>query len=50
MELGFLRCDLAVSEFNKIKKYEMVNPLYSIDIDNQLDWLVAETIINNKLL
>ena len=39
-----------LSEFNKIKKYVMVNPLYSIDIDNQFDWLVAETIINNKLL
>ena len=39
-----------VSEFNKIKKYVMNNPLYSIDIDNELDWLVAETIINNKLI
>jgi len=39
-----------VSEFNKIKKYVMNNPLYSIDIDNQLDWLIAETIVNNKLI
>ena len=39
-----------VIEFNKIKKYVMNNPLYSIDIDNELDWLVAETIINNKLI
>lgn len=39
-----------VIEFNKIKKYVMNNPLYSIDIDNELDWLIAETIINNKLI
>ena len=35
---------------NKIKKYIMNDPLYSIDIDNHLDWLVAETVINNKLI
>lgn len=34
----------------KIKKYLMKNPIYSIDIDNHLDWLVAETIINNKFI
>jgi CMP-N,N'-diacetyllegionaminic acid synthase len=39
-----------VREFNKIKKYVMNNPLFSIDIDNQLDWLIAETIINKKLI
>ena len=39
-----------VSEFKKIKKYLMKNPIYSIDIDNHLDWLVAETIINNKFI
>ena len=35
---------------NKIKKYIMNDPLYSIDIDNHLDWLVAETVINNILI
>jgi CMP-N,N'-diacetyllegionaminic acid synthase len=39
-----------VSEFTKIKKYLMKDPIYSIDIDNHLDWLVAETVINNKLI
>jgi CMP-N,N'-diacetyllegionaminic acid synthase len=40
----------SVNSFEKIKKYVMTDPLYSIDIDNYFDWLVAETIINNKLL
>ena len=39
-----------VSEFKKIKKYLMKDPIYSIDIDNHFDWLVAETVINNKLI
>ncbi|MFK8060270.1 MAG: acylneuraminate cytidylyltransferase family protein [Polaribacter sp.] len=39
-----------VSKFKKIKKYVMKDPLYSIDIDNHFDWLVAETVINNKLI
>ena len=34
----------------KIKKYIMKDPIYSIDIDNHFDWLVAETVINNKLI
>lgn len=44
-----LKCK-SVSEFKKIKKYVMKDPLYSIDIDNHFDWLVAETVINNKLI
>ena len=39
-----------VSEFKKIKKYLMNDPIYSIDIDNNFDLLVAETVINNKLI
>lgn len=39
-----------ITEFSKIKKYIMKDPLYSIDIDNHFDWLVAETVINNKLI
>ena len=38
------------NEFFKIKKYVMNNPIYSIDIDNNFDWLVAETVIKNKLI
>lgn len=29
---------------NKIKKYVMKNPFYSIDIDNELDWMFTEFI------
>lgn len=32
----------------KIKKYLMQDPIYSIDIDEELDWLLAETILNKK--
>ncbi|WP_417857476.1 MULTISPECIES: cytidylyltransferase domain-containing protein [Flavobacteriaceae] len=39
-----------ISEFKKIKKYLMEDPLYSIDIDSHFDWLVAETVIKNKLI
>lgn len=38
------------NEFYKIKKYVMDNPIYSIDIDTKLDWLVAESVIKNKLI
>ena len=37
-------------DFNKIKKYVIKDPLYSIDIDNQLDWLLAETVVKNNLV
>ena len=39
-----------MNSFKKIKKTIMSNPFYSADIDNDFDWLVAETIINNKLV
>ena len=39
-----------INEFNKIKKYVMEDPVYSIDIDTHFDWLVAETVIKNKLV
>ena len=39
-----------INEFNKIKKYVMEDPVYSIDIDTHFDWLVAETVIKNKLI
>ena len=34
----------------KIKKYTMVNSIYSIDIDTLFDWMICETVVNNKLL
>lgn len=39
-----------INKLKKIKKYLMDNPIYSLDIDTHFDWLIAETIINNKLL
>ena len=39
-----------ISEFKRIKKYLMTNQIYSVDIDTNFDWLLAETIINNKLI
>tara|TARA_Y100001970_G_scaffold294060_1_gene446379 strand:- start:3805 stop:4497 length:693 start_codon:yes stop_codon:yes gene_type:complete len=39
-----------ISSFTKNKKYVINNQLYSIDIDDSFDWLVAETIIKNKML
>lgn len=39
-----------ISSFKKNKKYVMKNPFYSIDIDDSFDWLIAKTIIDNKLL
>ena len=39
-----------ISEFKRIKKYLMTNQMYSVDIDTNFDWLLAETIINNKLI
>ena len=39
----------AVSNFDKIKKYVMTDPIYSIDIDTPFDWMLCETIVNNKL-
>lgn len=36
-----------ISQFDKIKKYVM-NPFESIDIDNDLDWFVAEQLLKNK--
>lgn len=38
------------NKINKIKKYIMVDLIYSIDIDTNLDWMLCETVINNKLL
>ena len=39
-----------ISEFKRIKKYLMTNQVYSVDIDTDFDWLIAETIINNNLI
>ena len=38
-----------VNSFDKIKKYVMTDPIYSIDIDTPFDWMLCETIVNNKL-
>lgn len=39
----------AFSEFERIKKYVMEDPISSIDIDTKFDWIIAETVINNRL-
>lgn len=39
-----------INQFTKIKKYVMNNPIYSIDIDTDFDWLVAEMVIKNNLI
>lgn len=39
----------SIANFQKIKKYVM-NEYYSIDIDSQFDWLVAETLVNSEYL
>lgn len=38
-----------LAHFNRIRKYAMTE-LYSVDIDNLLDWKVAELIISEKML
>ena len=38
------------NSINNIKKYIMNEPIYSIDIDNHLDWEVAEAVIKSKLI
>lgn len=39
----------AASEFQRIKKYVM-DELYSVDIDNSYDWLIAEMILEKILI
>jgi N-acylneuraminate cytidylyltransferase len=36
------------SNFNKIIKYTIENPIYSLDIDTEFDWLIAKTIIGEE--
>lgn len=38
-----------LSNFNKIIKYNIDNPICCLDIDTEFDWLIADTIINKKL-
>ena len=38
-----------MAHFARIRKYAMPE-LYSVDIDNPLDWKVAELVINEKLI
>ena len=38
-----------MSNFTRIRKYPM-DELYSVDLDNMLDWKIAELIINDHLL
>ena len=38
-----------LSEFTKKVKYVM-DSVHSVDLDTLLDWIIAETIINNKLI
>ena len=36
------------SNFNKIIKYDIDDPIYSLDIDTEYDWLIANAIIQEK--
>jgi CMP-N,N'-diacetyllegionaminic acid synthase len=38
-----------IFEFTKIRKY-LMNEYHSIDIDNHLDWILAEFLLNNKIV
>ena len=38
-----------ISDFKKIKKY-IINDFYSLDIDNHLDWILAETLVDSEYL
>jgi CMP-N,N'-diacetyllegionaminic acid synthase len=38
-----------ISDFKKIKKY-VINDFFSLDIDNHLDWIVAETLVDSEYL
>lgn len=38
-----------LDKFNKIRKYPM-DELYSIDLDNMLDWKIAEIMLNDNLV
>ena len=37
-----------ISNFTRIRKYLINDPIYSLDIDTEFDWFVAEAIIRNK--
>jgi N-acylneuraminate cytidylyltransferase len=39
----------SISEFEKIKAFVM-DSKYSVDIDNELDWKIAELILSNELI
>lgn len=38
-----------LSKFERVIKYEM-DELHSVDLDTMLDWKLAETIINEKMI
>jgi CMP-N,N'-diacetyllegionaminic acid synthase len=38
-----------ISDFKKIKKY-VINDFFSLDIDNHLDWILAETLVDSEYL
>lgn len=38
-----------ISDFKKIKKY-LINDFFSLDIDNQLDWILAEALVDSEYL
>jgi CMP-N,N'-diacetyllegionaminic acid synthase len=38
-----------ISDFKRIKKY-VINDFFSLDIDNQLDWILAETLVDSEYL
>ena len=38
-----------ISEFKNIKSYNMPS-IYAIDLDVELDWVLAEHILNHKLI
>ena len=38
-----------LNNFNKIIKYTIDDPIYSLDIDTEYDWLIANAIIQHKI-
>ena len=40
----------SINNFNKIKKYIMNDPIYSIDIDNQIDYILANALVSENFL
>lgn len=40
----------SINDFDKIEKYIMNDPIYSIDIDNQIDYILANALVSGNFL